>query len=300
MMLTYLASAAADSNHESRQADDPARSFTPEERAARLAIVRRAVESVESLPDSDQYRPKLAASLSQLGAFDEALQVARTIDRSKIAETGQIDATWALWRISLDQIKAGKLEAARATLREAARGIIPKKADDHETQIRLGTIFARMGDLDEARLIAETLDPKNRAEILSLVAKHKLRSGDRDEAAFLFRRALEVAEQFRKDLRLTGAPVPYTQALALIARIHARAGDWSSAMKKVNEIPPEEGNSRDLKDITAYFVVGSRAYSGDMAGALNMARAIEAPSVRVWAIRGLASAIYEDRSLSDF
>ena len=66
-MLMALASAAAEANNESRKGYPP-RLMTPEEHADRLAIVRRAVMAVEELPEANERRPILAASLAVLGA----------------------------------------------------------------------------------------------------------------------------------------------------------------------------------------------------------------------------------------
>ncbi len=79
-LLAKLASAAADDNHQSRAGIDPARPMTADEKAACLAIVRRAVAAVEALPDANEFCPSLAASLGQLGAFDEAVRVALRTD----------------------------------------------------------------------------------------------------------------------------------------------------------------------------------------------------------------------------
>jgi RNA polymerase sigma factor (sigma-70 family) len=62
-MLTQLASAAADANHQSRSGLDPPRPMTADEKAIRLALVRRAVAAVEALPDPNAHRPSLAVSL---------------------------------------------------------------------------------------------------------------------------------------------------------------------------------------------------------------------------------------------
>ena len=80
-------------------------------------------------PAPNEDRVSWAKALGQLGAFDEALAVARRVDQKGIQQPGQIDAIWAFWRISLNQAKAGKFEAARATLREATRVETPPKAD---------------------------------------------------------------------------------------------------------------------------------------------------------------------------
>src|SRR5438874_6542071 len=103
-MWTELASAAADESDQGRSGSDPPRPMTDDEKATRLAIVRRAVSAVEALPDPNEFRPLLAASLGQLGAFDEAVQVARRIDQKRL-EPGQIDAICALCGIRLAQAK---------------------------------------------------------------------------------------------------------------------------------------------------------------------------------------------------
>ncbi len=105
-MLTKLASAAADDNHQSRHGGDPARPMTTPEKATRLAIVRRAVKAAEAMSDASENRVAWATALGQLGAFDEAVLVARRVDQERIQQPGQCDAIWALWRISFSQAKA--------------------------------------------------------------------------------------------------------------------------------------------------------------------------------------------------
>ena len=304
-MLARLASAAADANHESRQ-DAPRRAITAEERAVRLALVRRAAAAVEGLPEPNEHRTTLAVSLAVLGAFTEALDVARRIDQKQIREPEAVDATWALWRISLEQAKCGKLDDARATMRLAASAERRPGADDNDRRhiVAMGYIVAR--DLDEALKVAEPLDPRGRADILSLVAKHMRLAGNRTGAAPLFRRALEDAERFRtgpiprqeprpERLAPVGRPQdPETQhktnALMLLAMIHARAGDWDSVTRDLVAIPVE---GRE-KAVTALLMAAVRAHSGDVVGALAWARSLPSPSLRAWAIRGLAYGIYDE------
>jgi RNA polymerase sigma factor (sigma-70 family) len=304
-MLAQLASAAADANHESRR-DAPRRAMTAEERAARLALVRRAATAVEELPEPNEHRITLAASLAAIGAFSEALDVARRIDQKQIREPQAVDATWALWRISLEQAKCGKLDDARATMRVAASTEPSPGADDNERRhtVAIGYIVAR--DLDGALKAAEPLDPQRRADIISLVAKRMLLAGNRTGAAPLFRRALEDAERFRTDPIPRQEPRPgrvapdgrppdpqtqhKTDALMLLAMIHARAGDWDSATRELAAIPVEGRQ----KDVTALRMAAVRAHSGDVVGALAWARSLPSPSLRAWAIRGMALGIYDD------
>jgi tetratricopeptide (TPR) repeat protein len=305
-MLADLASAAADANHQSRAGLDPARPMTAEEKVARLAIVRRAVEAVEALPDPSEHRPSLAASLSRLGAFDEAVRVALRIDQKKILSPGQIDAIWALGRISLDQSKAGDYEGARATLREAARVEVPPKADAQKSRHTLANGFVVARGYDEALKIAETLDPVGRALVLSQVARHKRLVGDRAGAEPLFRRALRDAGEFLHSPPPPTPPGParpparegpdaadpkarhQAEALTLLILIHARAGDWASAERTFGFMAPESRHTR----VAALQIAMSRSHSGDVAGALAWARSLPSGSLRAWALRGLALGIF--------
>ena len=226
-LLTELASAAADANHQGRSGLDPPRPMVAQEKAIRLAAVRRAVSIVESLPDPNEHRPSLAVSLSQLGAFDEALRLARRIDQKGFQSPGQIDAIWAMWRISLDQAKQGNLDAARATLREASRLETPAKADPKESLARIASGFVAARDFDEARKIAETLDPAGCAEILSRVARQKLRDGDARLARFLFRRAFKEADEY-----LTGRLRPLHRIPSRPRRpVKARTGRLTATLR---------------------------------------------------------------------
>ncbi len=317
-MLTKLASAAADDNQQSRHGDDPARTMTADEIATRLAIVRRAVKAAEALPDPNENRVSWAAALGQLGAFDEAVLVARRVDQREIQQPGQIDAIWAFWRISFSQAKAGNFDAARATLREASRVETPPKADSKESRGGLASSFVVAKGFDEAIKIAETLDPEVRAEILSQVARHKQRDGDRAEAEALFRRALMDAGRFLhsppppRARETSGGPVPaegedrsdkpgapepntkhQTEGLCLLATIHAKAGDWASAGRTFAVISPEDQQQR----VTALRIAILRSHSGDVAGALAWARSLPSASLRAWALRGLAMGIFDGEAI---
>jgi RNA polymerase sigma factor (sigma-70 family) len=305
-MLTRLASAAADSNHESRAADDPRRTMTAEELPARLALVRRAVAAVEALPEAHEHRPSLAASLAMLGAFQEARDVVRRVDQREIRQPGAVDAVWALWRIAIEQAKRGMLDEARATVRAAAVVEASPATQDKDRRQTFASGCIVAGDFDGALKAIEALGPKERAEIRSLVAKYKLRAGDRAGAEPLFRLALEDAERFRKgplpqpELQQS-PPAVYTPpkdpqaqhraaAFMLFAMIYARAGDWTLATTSLSTIPAE---CRE-KLVAAYMIAVIRAHSGDVAGALAWARTLSSPSLRAWAIRGLASGISDE------
>ena len=291
-LLTELASAAADANHQSRSGLDPPRPMVAQEKAIRLAAVRRAVSIVESLPDPNEHRPSLAVSLSQLGAFDEALRLARRIDQKGFQSPGQIDAIWAMWRISLDQAKEGNLDAARATLREASRLETPAKADPKESRARIASGFVAARDFDEARKIAETLDPAGRAEILSRVARQKLRDGDARLARFLFRRAFKEADEY-----LTGPPPPPPPDPVPVPAVgegqdgpahRALRTRKSCIRRRLSPSSPgsmpgratgarPKGPSRSSRpiptcgEVTALWIAAFRSHSGDAAGALAWA-----------------------------
>jgi hypothetical protein len=168
----------------------------------------------------------------------------------------------------------------------------------------MGFIVAR--DLDAALKAAEPLDPRGRADILSLVAKHTRLAGNRTSAESLFRRALEDAERFRTEPLAKQEPRPghaapvgrpqdqetqhKTDVLVLLATIHARAGVWDSATRELAAIP-DEGKR---KGVTALRMAAMRAHSGDFVGALAWARSLPSPSLRTWAIRGMAFGIYNE------
>jgi tetratricopeptide (TPR) repeat protein len=271
--------------------------------------------------------------LGQLGAFDEAVEIARRIDQ-KTLESPEIDAICALRLISLFQARAGNHDAARATLREATRVEKPPEADAQESRAMLADGFVQARGYEEAMKIAETLGPDVRATIWSQVASRKRQGGDRAGADALFRRALIAAGEFlhsppppeapgprgrvaperadgrRRVLQLfigdrvalergdgpdhPGAADPtvehQAEALTLLAQIHARAGDWTSAARTFAFLPAEDTQ----RDGTAFWLAGFRAHSSDLAGALEWARSLPSSSLRAWALRGLAVGIFGD------
>jgi RNA polymerase sigma factor (sigma-70 family) len=306
-MLMELASAASDANHESRDGNDPPRHLTDGQRAARLALVRRAVEAVEAVPEANERRPILAVSLAVLGAFGEALAVARRIDQKQIPGES-VDATWALWRISMEQARVGQIEDARATIRELVKvEKIPGREDeDRRNLLAYGLLVAR--DLDGALKSAEALNPHNRASILAHVASEKVRNGDRAGAERLFRRAREEAERFRKSPPVPPRRPPRNRVPAgaapedpegqrqveyqsLLAEIQARAGDWASAEQAVAAMP---AGGRE-QEFAAFTVAIIRSRSGDGDGVLTWAQSLPS-SLSAWVIRGLAFSVYDDRA----
>ena len=314
-MLSNLAYFIADGNHNRRSGLDPPRVLTAEERASRLAVVRRVVAIVEALPEPNSNRASLVASLGELGAYDEAIQLARRIDQKQIHEPNQIDAIWALWRLSLCQAKAELFDAAQATLREAARVESPPKADTADKRPRLANGFLAARDYDEVMRIAETLDPHGRASFLSRVARRRKLAGDRNIAEQLFRRAILDAGRFRhtppktKPVKPGAVPAVDPESpkgegptdakaeheiefLSLLAQIQARNDDWDAAARTFASMSPES----HLQRLTALWISIIRARSGDAAGTLAWARSLSSPSLRAWALRGMAVGIFGDGS----
>jgi hypothetical protein len=310
-LLGELASAAAGANGEGRYGFDPPRTLTAEMKERRLAIVRRAVSRATPLPDGNQYRPTLVAALSKLGAFNEAVQLARQIDQQAFREQGQVDATWAYWRISLDQSSAGDRDGSRRTLREAERlgpapGAIP---EDWRSRLASGLVRAR--DFEGALKLAEGLPSEGRAMILSMIARQKRLGGDQAAARSLFARALIEAHRYLDGPpppeRKSAGPVPAVdatgsdvtspaaaevrhraRAMSGIAIIHVRAGDWIPAEKAFEAITAGD----DTRRHTAFAIASYRAQSGDLLGALSWARSLTSPSLRASAIRGIAVGVF--------
>ena len=305
-VMSNLAYFIADGNHNRRSGLDPPRVLTAEERASGLAVVRRIVAIVEALPEPNSNRPSMVAALGELGAFDEAIQLARRIDQKQFQDSDQIDAIWALWRLSLCQAKAGLFDAARATLQEAARLENPPNADAADKRSRLANGFLEARDYDQVMKIAETLDPHGRASFLSQVARRRKLAGDRDGAEQLFRRAILDAGRFRHILPKAEPEKPGAgnaiepespkedgpndakaqheiEFLSLLAQIQARNDDWDAAARTFASMSPES----HLKRLTALWISIIRARSGDTAGTLAWIRTLSSPSLQR---RGLPSA----------
>ena len=81
----------------------------------------------------------------------------------------------------------------------------------------------------------------------------------------------------------------------MLAQIHAQAGDWTSAARTFAFMAPEDRFSSPAdsqRGVTAFWIASYRAHSGDVAGALAWARSLPLPSLRAWALRGLAMAVF--------
>jgi hypothetical protein len=294
--------------------------LTAEERARRLVVVRAALRAVERTPDTNGFksahRSILAAAFARMGAFDEALVVARGLDQKTFGEFRHIDKVWALVRIGMEQADAGRLEEARATMREA--GLVEALPGDGAKKSRelLARGLVAVREDERAMAVIDTLEPKVRADLLSMVAKRRQRDGDVKWARVVFRRALKDADEFLHSTPAQTAtePMPATvwavrtgaswaalaleakhrsTALGLVARIHARAGDWAEAEKTLAMIPTAAEGPLP----PAFRIAALRAEAGDVAGALGWARSLATGSARAAALHGLAVGTFREEGV---
>lgn len=311
-VMTNIATETSDGN---RWSETPREPMTPEERAAGLEVVRRAWRVVETLPDVNDHLTMFAAAFSELGDDAKALEFARRIDQSRILDKDEIDATWALWRISMAQVKAGRLDAARSTVREASRVAPPPNANRNKLRNLLAGGYLVTGDIAEALNKAEDLEALERAAVRSQAAKRRRRVGDRAEADRLLRQALADVERWRAEPPPAEPPperrhrvddegkvveVPpedvdpkqrhEARALAAIALIHARAGDGEAAARAFAAIPLDDEERR----YTATLIAAIRAHSGDVDEALAWSRSLTTPAQRAAALLGVGYGIYEE------
>lgn len=267
------------------------RSFGPKERAARRRVLDRIEKAVEPFSFAEDKPPyvELAIATAKLGDFDEALGLARRFDKDPIERANGIDLTAGpciLSVIGSYQAKAGQLEKARETFREALHLI----ARDPKLAKCLGQVAeaqAEAGDYAAALKTVEGLDARQRPGVLSRAAENLDRSGDREGARTAARLALAEAERAglgKLDARSKD------DVLTETAFLRARLGEVEAATAAFQTITGEDNRGR-----VASAVARARAAAGDVRGALDWALRVDPPSARGSALSGLGTGTLAER-----
>ena len=244
-----------------------------EEAVARMAGITSADQKYMGLGD-------LAEARALIGDFEGAKASARSIGVGpNRADYDMTDGQpYALLRVAGVQRKAGQVEPARETLREAYRIIIdhPKMRgpEGRLLQVAMGQDMA--GDIEGALRTAESMPEGRRAETLAMIARSQAIAGKGGEARKTIDRALADA---RTNVKAPPAPNPEvvpsarakpfppdTSAMMQLAEIQAMAGDPVEALKSLGAIVDENYRRFALEKI-----VTARAAAGDVKGALDLA-----------------------------
>jgi tetratricopeptide (TPR) repeat protein len=291
----------------------PRKTLGEEDRKARRQVLDRIARVVEPFELAEE-KPyiELAIGYGELGDFEAALRFAHRFGKGTIKYPHAIDLTatpYILSTIAGDQAKAGHREASRETIQEALEMV----RRDPKLSSRIGQVAtgqAQVGDFAGALKTMESLEPQHRVFVLTVVAEAQEKSGDLDGSRATYRRALEQAE------RCLGAPPPpapdrapkgvFTDAdgkvippdradpairrrddlLAKTVKFRAKLGDLAAAVETFKSITREDERGRAAADIAE-----ARTKAGDAEGTLAWALELAPPSVRTWALRGLAAGV---------
>ena len=244
-----------------------------DEAAARMAGITSADRKYTGLGD-------LAEAQALIGDLEAAKGSARSIGEGPTrADYDMTDGQpYAMLRVAGVQRKAGQVEAARETVREAYRMVVdhPKMRgpEGRLLQVVMGQIVG--GDLEGALRSAGSMPEGRRAETLAMIARSLAIAGRGEEARKTIDRALGDA---RTNLKVPPAPdpgvvpsarakpfPPDTATIMRLAEIQAMAGDTVEALKSLGTIDDENDRRTALEQ-----VVSARAAAGDVKGALDMA-----------------------------
>ncbi len=305
-----MASAAA---AESGYYLQPRKSVGEADRRAARRVLDRIVRAVEPIALAEE-KPyiELALKYAQLGDFETALRLAHRFGQGTIKFPHTIDLTaepYLLAAIGGLQGKAGHRAEACATLREAFEMV---RRDAQLTAQRLGQVAlgqARAGDVAEAIRSLEFLGADQRVSLLTEMAEEREESGDLAGSRAALRRAREEAERCLREpppprvpdrapqgvlkdadgqvvqpIRRDPAVGRRDDLLVQLVKCLAKLGDLPAAVESFRSITGENDRGWAARDIAE-----ARSRAGDVDGALAWAMALEPPSVRTWALRGLAT-----------
>ncbi len=309
------AAAAADAGYYLQ----PRKTLGEEDRKVRRQVLDRIVKAVEPFELAEE-KPyiQLAIGLARLGDFETALRLAHRFGKGTIKFPHTIDLTaapYVLAAIGGYQGKAGHRAEARETIQEALETV---RRNPALVERRLGQVAlsqAEAGDVSEAIKTVESLELEQRVNFLTQMAEGHERSGNIPSSRATFRRALEAAERclrtpppqpagdrgtkgILKDA--DGKVVPLNRAdpairrrddlLAKIVECHAKLGELRAAVETFRSVAGDDYRGWAARDIAE-----AQSKAGDAEGALAWALTLEPPSVRTWALRGLAAGALTER-----
>jgi tetratricopeptide (TPR) repeat protein len=304
-----VAAATADSGYYLQ----PPKTLDEGDRKVRRQVLDRIIKAVEPFEFAEE-RPdmQLAIGLASLGDFEAALRFAHQFGKGPIKHAHTIDLTAAplvLSAVGGYQGKAGHLAEARRALQEALDMVRrdPALASRRLGQVALGQ--AEAGDVAGALKTVESLEPEQRVSFLMEMAEEQEKRGGMADSRVTFRRALEEAERCLRATRpqpasdrtpkgilrdADGKVIPRDRAepeiqrkddlLARMVKLHAKLGDLRAAVETFRSITGENYRGWAASDIA-----DARSKAGDAEGALAWALALDTPTVRAWALRGLAA-----------
>jgi tetratricopeptide (TPR) repeat protein len=269
--------------------------FSKEQREERRNFLLAIAKAVDTPEFSDhQIDGVLVMCLATLGESDDASNIVRRMGEGPYGPLDKIGATVvprSLLTIGAAEFKAGRIEEARVTIRQALDWLVrhpelPLNTRDN-LRLSLASAQAAMGDAAEAIKTQEGVSKTHegldkRISCVALyvnVASSLRRKGDQDGAREFFRRALREAEDGARDPKLSRMQNIF---LARISTIRTNLGEHEAALEALEKI-----TSPTSKGSAAMQMAKIRAETGDVPGATAWASSLADPSLRARALNGV-------------
>jgi beta-lactamase regulating signal transducer with metallopeptidase domain/tetratricopeptide (TPR) repeat protein len=254
-----------------------------------LDRVLRRLDEIQLAEDKLLALIDISRALAEVGEFERARQAARLIGEgpSGVDYDGRDGKAYAMLLISLEQRKAGDVEGARGTLREAyeTTKVVDESRGKSGRLLQVAEGMIAMGDLAGALRCIEDMLPGRRHETLAEIAVAQRRAGNRGAAHATFLRAIEDAELQRGHRPRPGVDAPKfllvdepddarwnAQIARNVAKIRAMMGSFEEARKTADSIPDPSWRAFALADVAR-----AQAAAGDAQAALDWSRKLALP-----------------------
>ncbi len=296
----------------------PPKTLDEGHRKASRQVLDRIIKAVEPFEFAEE-RPdmQLAIGLAKLGDFQAAVQFAHRFGKGPIKYAQSIDLTAAplvLSAVAGYQGKAGHRAEASRTIQEALDMV---QRDSALVAGRLGQVAlgqAEAGDVAGALKTLKFVEPEQRVRFLAEMAEGQEKPEDMAGSQAIYRRALEEVERCLRPAQPPAVDRTPKEVLAdadgtvkqhdrgdseiqrqddlltLKVKFNAKLGNLQAAVETYRLITGES-----FRESAASDIADARSKAGDAEGALTWALALDTPSVRVSALRGLAAGVLAGR-----
>jgi tetratricopeptide (TPR) repeat protein len=240
------------------------------------ALHREALASLQSTlgddhPNVGVMHYSVAAALLMMGRYDEALQHAEQARRIGVLVHGEhsVPAATDLSLIGEIQLRAGRLDEAEATLRDAVADLEAAEPDEQRRHAffrsQLGQVLSERGERDEAlALLEKSLADQEQlygqtdeyvAETLGHLADLRLRlDADPASASALAERSLTIYDQVPTNPQVkAGARFRLARALWATGDAQARTRATTLATEAAEMLRPVDADPKRLEEIEAWL-----------------------------------------------
>jgi RNA polymerase sigma factor (sigma-70 family) len=236
----------------------------------------------------------IAAALARAGDIEGALVLARGLasDGNNLEmEINRSEIPRAMAEIAREQAKAGAIDAAKATLREALE--VAKTVPQHGGVLfdrvrRVAEVQCEIADLEGVKASADFIvgEPSEKVLAMVSVARAQVKAGDASSARATLRDALKLAGEVgpRANVINDDPTANADRVFKEIAIAQAEVGDGKGALETVASRGFDDWRSETLSAIAPI-----QARLGDMPAALATIRSIPIPARAAQAYAALAS-----------